>query len=98
VPLQLHEQTATLTGTVTVDDAETFTTWLRTTDTPSVDLRDCTHLHTAVFQAILAFAPTVTAGPTEPFLARYILPMLRSELAIASDAPEATNDDGDAGR
>ena len=66
MPLRLHEQTATLTGTVTVDDAEAFTTWLRTTAGPSVDLRDCTHLHTAVFQAILVFAPTVTAGPTEP--------------------------------
>jgi hypothetical protein len=98
MPLQLHEQTATLTGTITVDDAETFTTWLRTTAEPSVDLHDCTHLHTAVFQAILVFAPTVTAGPTEPFLARYVLPMLRSEQAVGSDAMEATDDDGDAGR
>ena len=98
MPLRLHEQTATLTGTVTVDDAETFTSWLRSTTAPSVDLSDCTHLHTAVFQAILAFAPTVTAGPTEPFLARYVLPMLRSEQAVARDAAEATNDDSDAGR
>jgi len=97
MPVRLHEQTATLTGTVTVDDAEAFTTWLRTTDGPSVDLRDCTHLHTAVFQAILAFAPTVTAGPTEHFLARYVLPMLRPEQAIVGDALEATDDDGDAG-
>jgi hypothetical protein len=97
MPLRLHEQTATLTGTVTVDDAEVFTTWLRTTPGPSVDLRDCTHLHTAVFQAILAFAPTVSAGPTEHFLARYVLPMLRSEQATAPENPEATNDDGDAG-
>lgn len=98
MPLQLHEQTATLTGTVTVDDAETFTTWLRTTAEPTVDLRDCTHLHTAVFQAILVFEPTVIAGPTEPFLARHVLPMLRSEQATARDATEATDDDGDAGR
>jgi hypothetical protein len=98
MPVRLHEQTATLTGAVTVDDAEAFTTWLRTTAGPCVDLHDCTHLHTAVFQAILAFAPTVTVEPTEPFLARYVLPLLRSELAIASDAPEATNDDSDAGR
>ena len=98
MPLRLHEQTATLTGAVTVDDAETFTTWLRITTEPSVDLHDCTHLHTAVFQAILAFAPTVIAGPTEPFLARYVLPMLRSEQANADDATEAPNDDSDAGR
>lgn len=98
MPLRLHEQTATLTGTVTVDDAETFAAWLRTTAEPSVDLHDCTHLHTAVFQAILAFVPTVIAGPTEPFLARYVLPMLRSEQAIARDATEAKDDDSDAGR
>jgi len=90
MPVRLHEQTATLTGSVTVDDAETFTTWLRTTSEPCVDLRDCTHLHTAVFQAILAFAPTVTAGPTEHYLARHVLPMLRSEQANASETPEAT--------
>ena len=98
MPGQLHEQTATLTGTVTVDDAETFAAWLRTATEPSVDLRDCTHLHTAVFQAILAFAPTVMAGPTEPFLARHVLPMLRPEQAHECDAAEATNDDSDAGR
>jgi hypothetical protein len=98
MPLQLHEQTATLTGTVTVDDAEAFTTWLRTTAEPRVDLHDCSHLHTAVFQAILVFAPTVIAGPTEPFLAGHVLPMLRSEQANAPETPEATNDDGDAGR
>lgn len=98
MPVRLHEQTATLIGIVTVDDAEAFAAWLRTTTEPSVDLRDCSHLHTAVFQAILAFAPTVTAGPTEPFLARYVRPMLRSEQAVDRDAPEATNDDSDAGR
>ena len=98
MPLRLHEQTATLTGSVTVDDAETFTAWLRTTTAPSVDLRDCTHLHTAVFQAILVFEPTVTAGPTEPFLARHVLPMLQSEQAPAREASEATDDDSNADR
>jgi hypothetical protein len=98
VPVQLSDHTATLAGVVTVDDAEPFTAWLRATTEPSVDLRDCTRLHTAVFQAILAFEPTVTAGPSEIFLAGYVLPMLRSEQATARDALEADDDDGDAGR
>jgi hypothetical protein len=97
MPVQLSDQTATLTGIVTVDDAEAFTEWLRTTTGPGVDLRDCTHLHTAVFQAMLAFQPTVKAGPTDNFLAGYVLPMLRSERATARDV-EAEDDDGDAGR
>ena len=96
--LQLDDRTATLAGVITVDDAEPFTAWLRTITDPQVDLRDCTRLHTAVFQAILAFQPTVTAGPTENFLAAYVLPMLRSGQATARDGTEANDDDGDAGR
>jgi hypothetical protein len=98
VSLQLDDRTATLAGIITVDDAEAFTAWLRTTTEPMVDLHDCTHMHTSVFQLILAYAPTVTVGPTDNFLARYVMPMLRSGQATARDATEATNDDGDAGR
>jgi hypothetical protein len=99
VPLQLDDRTATLAGVVTVDDTEAFVAWLRSTTGPLVDLRDCTRLHTAVFQAILAFEPTVTVGPTDNFLAAYVLPMLRTGRATAYATTEADDDDdGDAGR
>jgi hypothetical protein len=98
VPLKLDDRTATLAGIITVDDAEAFAAWLRSTTEPMVDLRDCTRLHTAVFQAILAFKPTVTVGPTDNYLAEYVLPMLRTGQATARDASEAHDDDSDAGR
>jgi hypothetical protein len=69
VPIALHDRIATLTGTVTVDDAEAFAAWLRTTDEPGVDLRDCTRMHTAILQAIVVFQPMVIARPADTFLA-----------------------------
>jgi hypothetical protein len=71
LPLELHEQSATLTGVVVVEDVEQFVTWLRTAARPRVNLRNCTHLHTGAFQALLLFRP-----PVDPFLANQLMPLL----------------------
>lgn len=76
MPLELHETSAMLTGTVTVDDVEPLAAWLRATPKARVNLRGCTHLHTGAFQAMLCFRPKVTAAPTDAFLALHVLPLL----------------------
>jgi hypothetical protein len=98
VPLTLDDRTATLTGFVTVDDAETFVAWLRRTTEPAVDLHDCVRIHTAVFQAILAFRPIIAVGPEDTFLAGRIVPMLSSVYAGARNDEEVGNDDSDVSR
>jgi hypothetical protein len=76
LPLELHEQSATLTGVVVVEDVEQFVTWLRTAARPRVNLRNCTHLHTGAFQALLLFRPKISAPPVDPFLANQLMPLL----------------------
>jgi hypothetical protein len=98
VPLTLDDRTATLTGAVTVDDAETFVSWLRRTSEPSVDLHGCDRLHTAIFQAILVFRPIVAVGPAETFLAGRIMPMLSPVHAGALNDAEVDNGNSDVSR
>jgi hypothetical protein len=84
VPVTLSPDVATLTGVVRVDDAEPLAQWLRETGQPRVDLAGCTHLHTAALQALLAARVELVSAPVEPFLARWITPLLaRSPQAAA---------------
>ena len=76
MPLELGDTTATLTGSVTVDEVERLAGWLRTTAKPRINLRRCDHLHTGAFQLLLRFRPRIAAAPTDPFLAGQVLPML----------------------
>lgn len=75
MPLKLGA-TAILSGTVTVEDAEPLSSWLRDHHTAEIDLSGCTHLHTAALQALLCAQPTITAPPADEFLKRWILPIL----------------------
>ncbi|MEU4241455.1 hypothetical protein [Actinoplanes sp. NPDC026619] len=76
MPLELGDNTATLTGVVTVDEVEELASWLRATAKPRVNLRKCNHLHTGALQAMLRFRPKVSAAPTDAFLAGQVLPLL----------------------
>jgi hypothetical protein len=84
LPLELHENTATLTGVVTVDEVEQLAGWLRVTPKPRVNLRRCNHLHTGALQAMLLFRPKVTAAPTDAFLASQVLPLLAVSGGVTS--------------
>jgi hypothetical protein len=76
MPVSLSDRVATLTGRVSVDDAEPLAAWLRATADPSVLMSGCTQLHTAALQALLAAGGVVDDPPTEPFLARWVAPMI----------------------
>jgi len=88
MPVQLSEGTVLLTAVVTVDDAEPLAQWLRETAATAVDLTACTHLHTAALQALLAGHPVIAAAPADPFLARWILPLLAGPSATEPDPAE----------
>ena len=70
------ESVAVLTGVVTVEDAEPLAQWLRQTSRPSIRMAGCTHLHTAALQALMAARPALDDVPTEPFLARWVAPLI----------------------
>ena len=76
--LLLRDRVATLSGVLTVDEVEPLVAWLRATAKASVNLRECTHLHTAALQALLFFRPKVSSSPRDPFLAAHVLPWVTS--------------------
>ncbi|GIF10313.1 hypothetical protein [Actinoplanes teichomyceticus] len=76
MPLELHDENATLIGVITVDEVEQLVGWLRSTRKPRVSLRRCNHLHTGALQALLLFRPKISAAPRDAFLATRVLPLL----------------------
>ncbi|WP_229069287.1 hypothetical protein [Actinoplanes sp. DH11] len=85
MPLELHDDSATLVGVVTVDEVEQLTGWLRAARKPRVSLRRCNHLHTGALQALLLFKPKISAAPTDAFLAAQVLPLLNAGSGQASN-------------
>jgi len=90
VPLQLGNRTAILDGIITVEDAEPLTAWLRANPAGKVNLRDCTHLHTAALQALLAAAARISVLPTDVFLRTSVAPALE-RLALRRRSPSSTS-------
>lgn len=78
MPLELHESTATVVGTLAVEEVADLVTWLRETARPRINLRRASHLHTAAVRALIAFRPKVSGLPADPFIARQVLPLLQA--------------------
>lgn len=89
MPLQLGSRTAVLDGIVTVEDAEPLTAWLRVTPRPRVNLRDCTHLHTAALQALLVAGARISVPPLDGFLLASAMPSLLPPLLPPLLSPNA---------
>jgi len=71
-----------LEGVCAVEDAEILLQFLQA-GADSVDWADCTHLHAACFQLLLATRVPVTGTPANPELARWLAPILHSpELSV----------------
>ena len=68
-----------LVGLCRVEDAEPLTALLQGVFYSTLDLSSCEGLHAAVLQAILAFRPTITGTPANPFLKDQLLPALARE-------------------
>jgi hypothetical protein len=81
LPLELHDENATLIGVVTVDEVEQLVGWLRSSQRPRVSLSRCNHLHTGALQALLLFRPKISAAPKDAFLAAQVLPLLNGSHA-----------------
>ncbi|UAK24281.1 hypothetical protein [Sphingomonas nostoxanthinifaciens] len=74
-----------LEGRCRLEEAEPLLGALLASARPEVDLTDCTAIHTAVVQILLACRPSVRGRPDHPFLVRYVLPLLTG--AASPSAP-----------
>lgn len=62
------KKSATLTGNIAVEEAETLVAWLRKTPDPAVNLAKAGHLHAAVLQVLMALKPRLLGEPEDPWL------------------------------
>jgi len=85
MPLLYEKNTVRFVDTCTVDEALEFQEWLGVAEAPRVDLSACTHLHTALFQILLAVRPKRIGSPVDPFLARWVEPLLSAASVAGKD-------------
>jgi len=74
--------TIRLTGSCTVEDAETlFNQVLEGAE--AIDVSGCSFLHTACLQVLLAARLRLTGTPADPALARWVAPFLQAPILHA---------------
>jgi hypothetical protein len=69
-------------GVCGVDEAMPLLEFLQTHGEARVDMRTCTHLHSAALQVLMVVAARVAVLPEEEFLARWLTPILGPHLAV----------------
>ncbi len=87
MPLRLARNQVYFEGECGVEEAMTLLEYLTRPKPPKVDLRPCTHLHTALAQVLAACRPSRLVPPEDPFLARWLMPLL--DPSAHTDRPSA---------
>ncbi len=76
----LEEDAIALRGACGVEEVEDLVGHLESRPDLPVRLGAATAIHTALWQALMVFRPTVTGIPTSPFLGNDVLPALNAYL------------------
>ena len=76
--LRADGETLRLEAECSVEEALALLEQLAVPQPPAVDLRACTHLHTALVQVLAACRPRIVAPPDDAFLARWLMPLLQA--------------------
>jgi hypothetical protein len=89
VPMHLRERSATLSGVISIEQVEQLAAWLgERARPPAINLRRCTHLHTAVLQALMAARVKISVPPEDSFLRAWVMPALECAAAPVSSTTE----------
>lgn len=73
MPIRYDKSVAHFDGACLPDEALELIEWLRGCKAPKVDLRACSHLHTALLQVLLAARPQIVAPPENAVLTRWVI-------------------------
>jgi len=76
MPLRLAGEALHLEAECGVEEALALLEHLAAPQPPAIDLRTCTHLHTALVQVLAACRPRAVTLPDDVFLARWLMPLL----------------------
>jgi hypothetical protein len=80
MPHIFGEDAVRIDGVCAVDEAMPLLEFLQTHREARIDMRTCTHLHSAALQVLMVVAIRVAVLPEEEFLSRWLTPMLGSGL------------------
>lgn len=86
-----RENGIALIGECRVEDAETLLQKLRDAPDAPIDIAACGRLHMAILQVLLAAGRPVRGVPGDPFLQRWLLPLLHGH-ARKSGATDRASD------
>ena len=81
----LEAGTIRLRGSSAVEDAEVLLELLLAGGPTPVDLQAATGLHAAVLQVLLTVRPDVIGPASDPFVDRWLLPLLKSDRSTTQD-------------
>ncbi len=83
MPIEYGDSTAIFREMVGVDEAEDLLQWLHNKAHPRIDLSECTHIHPANLQVLMAAATMIVAWPPDPTWRQWLesaLPKTRGDL------------------
>jgi len=69
---------AMMDGVCAVEDAESLWLWLLENPKGKVNLKSCSHIHSAVIQVLMKGQPTVSSWPKDEQLSAWLLPVLKT--------------------
>lgn len=87
MPLRFEDNTVYFEENCAVEEALVLAEYSRDHPGTQADLRNCTYLHTSLMQVLLAMQITCVTLPEEPFMARWLTPLL--ETSSSSQPPQA---------
>ncbi len=70
--IEYEENVAYLKGVCEIEEGEEFLEWIKSKDSPKIDLSEVEHMHTAIVQIILFFKPEIINLDKESFFGRYV--------------------------
>ncbi len=77
MPIEFKKNRALFQREVSVEEAEGLLEWLQNRPAAKVDLSQCSHMHTANLQVLMAAKPTIVNWPENPDLRAWLEPALR---------------------
>jgi len=83
--IEYTKKAARLTGFVSVEEAEGLLEWLQANPKGKLDLADCTHLHAANLQVLMAAKPNIAAWPENADLALWLKGALEPSINSLSE-------------
>ena len=86
--VRLTGDTILLEGDCRVEDAEPLLRWLQEDRGRVVDRTDAGHLHTAVFQILLALRPSVRGEGKDTFVRTWMVPILSAAQTSGAGSTE----------